>query len=111
MSIGPMGMIGSAAGSPLAQGQSGEAQRAEQETADTARQLHMNEKAEQAAGVGQTEQDEETSDRDADGRRPWEIAPESSDDQQADQATGERDALPRSKDPTGLRGKQLDLNG
>ncbi len=111
MSIGPMGMIGSVAWLATGTGARQRSSTAQQDTADTARQLQLNEKAEQAAGVGQTEQDEETSDRDADGRRPWEIGPESSDDQQTDQATGDRDARPRSKDPTGQRGQQLDLNG
>ena len=36
MSIGPMGMIGSAAGSPLAQGQGSDVNRAQQDTADHA---------------------------------------------------------------------------
>jgi hypothetical protein len=111
MSIGPMGMIGSAAGSPLAQGQGDEVHRAQQGTANTARQTRMNEKAEEASGVGQTEQDEEASDRDADGRRPWEIGPESSDDPSTQQALGNGDTLPQSKDPTGQCGQQLDLSG
>jgi hypothetical protein len=111
MSIGPMGMIGSAAGSPLAQGQGNEVQRAQQDTADSARQMQMNEKAEEASGVGQTEQDEEASDRDADGRRPWEIGPENTDDQPADSTAGDSHALHQSKDPTGQRGRQLDLSG
>ena len=69
MSIGPTGMIGSVAGSPLAQGQGSEVNRAQQETAEQARQAHSTEKAEDAAGVGQTEDDEQASERDADGRR------------------------------------------
>ncbi len=111
MSIGPMGMIGSAAASPLAQGQGSEVPRAQQATAENARQTQLNEKAEQAAGVGQTQQDEEASDRDADGRRPWELGPESPDDQATDSAAHPDDSLPQSKDPTGQCGQQLDLSG
>ena len=75
MSVGPMGMVGSAAGAPLAQSQGSDVNRVQQDTASQARQTQMSEKAEQASGVGQTEQDEEATDRDADGRRPWEIGP------------------------------------
>ena len=107
MSIGPMGTIGSAAGSPLAQGQGSEVNRAQQDTADNARQTQAAEKAENAAGIGQTEQDEETADRDADGRRLWEIAPEADEQEQEDSTAGEQ----RSKDPTGQKGGQLDLSG
>lgn len=107
MSIGPTGMIGSAAGSPLAQGQGSEVNRAQQDTADHARQNQLAEKAEDAAGVGQTEEDEGASDRDADGRRLWEAPPEAP-EQEAEEPQG---ADPRSKDPTGQKGGQLDLSG
>ena len=107
MSIGPMGTIGSAAGSQLAQGQGSEVNRAQQETADNARQTQSTEKAESAAGVGQTEQDEEATDRDADGRRPWELPPEVDEQTQVDHERGE----PRSKDHTGQKGGKLDLSG
>jgi hypothetical protein len=108
MSVGPMGMIGSAAGSPLAQTQGADVNRAQQETAGQSRQTQMSEKAEQAAGVGQTEQDEETNDRDADGRRAWEIGPR--------EAQAEADPAPIAspgpgKDPAGVTGRQLDLQG
>ncbi len=73
MSVGPLGMVGSSAGSPLAQSQGSDVNRAQQDTASQSRQTQMSEKAEHASGVGQTEQDEEATDRDADGRRPWEI--------------------------------------
>ncbi len=107
MSFGSMGMIGSAAGSPLAQGQGSEVNRAQQETADHARQTQASEKAEDAAGIGQTEQDEEASDRDADGRRLWEIAPEQD---QSEQEEPSHEPL-RGKDPSGEKGGKIDLSG
>ncbi len=110
MSIGPLGMIGSAAGSPLAQGQGHDVQRTQQGAADQARQSQMNDKAEEASGVGQTEQDEEASDRDADGRRPWEAGPEAPEDETPQDAAGD-DSRQGSKDPTGQCGQQLDLSG
>ena len=73
MSVGPLGMIGSSAGSPSRKARASEVNRTQQETASQLRQTQMSEKAEQASGVGQTEQDEQATDRDADGRRPWEI--------------------------------------
>ncbi len=112
MSIGPMGMIGSAAGSPLAQGQGSEVNRAQQETADHARQTQANEKAENASGVGQTEQDEETADRDADGRRLWEVASEEGElDKGEPEQEDATEQQPRGKDPSGQKGGQLDLSG
>ena len=103
MSIGPM--AGSAAGSPFAQGQTSDVNRAQQDSTDQSRQTKSADKAEDAAGIGQTEQDEETSDRDADGRRLWEQAPEADEQEQEPPSPG------RSKDPTGESGARLDLSG
>ena len=111
MSVGPLGMIGSSAGSPLAQSQGTDVNRAQQETASQSRQTQMSEKAEQAAGVGQTEQDEQASDRDADGRRPWESPAGAAEAEASDSATAADDTARHSKDPTGQCGNQLDLSG
>mgnify|MGYP000868243632 FL=1 len=111
MSVGPMGVAGSAAGSPLAQSQGSDVNRVQQDTASQTRQSQASQKAEQASGVGQTEQDEQASDRDADGRRPWEVgSPPSADASAADEAAAETPPGP-SKDPSGLTGSQLDLHG
>ncbi len=107
MSIGPMGTLGSAAGSQLAQGNGSDVNRTQQDTADHSRQTQSADKAEAASGVGQTEQDEEAADRDADGRRLWEAPPEAQDSEQEELESDE----PRSKDPTGQKGGQLDLSG
>lgn len=110
MSVGPMGMAGSAAGSPLAQRSGSEVNRAQQETADQTRQTQAAEKAEKAAGVGETEQDQETSDRDADGRRLWEEAPEES-AREEEEEKEENASQHAGRDPTGQIGGTLDLNG
>jgi hypothetical protein len=110
MSMGPLGgVVGSAAGAPLSQSAGSETERAQKEAHVLGRQIDAEQLAERAAGIGQTEQDQESSERDADGRRPWE-AP-------AKRGKGEKppepsDSLPRqSKDATGQCGNQLDLTG
>ncbi len=107
MSVGSLGgLIGSAAGVPLSQSTGSETERASRDTASQQRVIDASNRAEQAAGIGTTEQDQETSDRDADGRRLWEEAPNRThpEDQQ--------NAQPRqSRDATGHSGTQLDLTG
>lgn len=111
--MGPLGMASSVAGG-LPQVGNADAERVQKQAADQARQAQTDQKAEAAAGVGETEQDQETSDRDADGRRLWEGSQrddDSGDETSADtnpDATGSR---PRSKDPTGMSGGNLDLSG
>ena len=110
MSVGPMGMLGGAAGSPLSQSQGSDVNKTQQETTDQARKTASDDKAQQASGVGQTEHDEQASDRDADGRRPWELggrSPRATDDD----ATEDSGSPPQSKDPSGTRGGQLDISG
>lgn len=106
MSVGSLGgLIGSAAGAPLSQTGGSETERASREAAAQARATDGAARSEKAAGIGTTEQDQETSERDADGRRLWE-APQ--DKKQGDAATdGDR----QSRDPTGQCGTQLDLTG
>ena len=97
MSIGPTGGIaGSAAGSPLAQTSGSEVQRAEQDAAGQKRRIQMDQKAENAAGIGETDgEDHETEERDADGRRLWE---ESAKAEQTPESS-EADARPRARTP------------
>lgn len=110
MSIGPMsGVVGSAAGAPLSQTAGSETERAAKESSATQRQVTNDTKAEQAAGIGQTESDEGPTDRDADGRRLWEGDPEAKQEPQA--KTPERESPPQVKDPTGQSGSSLDLTG
>ena len=104
MSVGSLGgLIGSAAGVPLSQTGGSEAERTGRESVAQERAIDGAERSEKAAGIGTTEQDQETSERDADGRRPWEFPP----DKKKDADEGER----QSRDATGQCGTQLDLTG
>ena len=109
MSIASLGILGGLASTPLSQ-RAAEADKTQQETADQSRVSRAAERAEQAAGIGQTEEDSQAGDRDADGRRLWEEPgkPQSSDSTlpSVAQATGVR-----AKDPSGACGGQLDLVG
>lgn len=107
MNLGSVGIAGSVAGSPLAQTRGTEADRAAHESTNHTRQTNADKQAASAAGIGTTEQDEQTSDRDADGRRPWEIPPTT------DDRSGSRQgpSTPQAKDPSGDRGTRLDVSG
>jgi hypothetical protein len=114
MSMGPVGgVVGSAAGTSLSQTAGAETERTQRDTAAQHRQIDGNERSERASGIGQTEQDQESSERDADGRRLWEApskkkAKDTKDEPAADDAS----ALSKlSKDPTGQSGTKLDLTG
>jgi hypothetical protein len=108
MSIGSLGIVGGMAATPLSQ-RAAETDRAERDSADQARQLKSNVQAEAAAGIGQTEEDAETSERDADGRRPWEIPGGQHDSAEKQQTDAASPSL--AKDPTGATGGELDLVG
>ena len=104
-------MIGSAAGSPLAQSKGSDLDKAAQDTAHQARRTESQQQAEKAAGIGETEQDEQTSERDADGRRIWELGGEEESHGDDSSTAADDDSQPRSKDPSGQRGSQFDLSG
>lgn len=110
MSVGPMGgVVGSAAGAPLSQTAGSETERTKREASATQRQVDNDTKAEQAAGIGQTESDEGPAERDADGRRLWEgnATPTQKEEQPPTDAEPPRQA----KDPSGQSGSSLDLTG
>ena len=109
MSIGSMGSVaGSAAGSPLSQAAGSEVERARQDAAALERRVHVNEKAADAAGVGQTDgEDHEAEERDADGRRLWEEPPKADGTDLDESGADAR----KSKDASGQRGNLLDLSG
>lgn len=111
MSVGPLGGIaGSVAGSPLAQAKGSDVERAQQDAANQTRRTQSNQKAESAAGIGETDgEDHQTADRDADGRRLWEAPPEATSDEAAAQ-NGHSEQAP-AKDASGQRGNLLDLSG
>ena len=112
-SLGPLGGIpASAAGAPLSQSQGTDRQRAAQDTASAQRESQTAENAEEAAGIGQTDEDQEASERDADGRKLWEAAPEAADNNEEETNDSSPPAEPKlSKDVTGESGNQLDLSG
>lgn len=102
MSMGPLGgILGSAAGSPLSQTKGATTERAARDSAvkETADQLDL--QAEKSAGIGQTEQEHESSDRDADGRRAWEWC---------EHERAEEEEAPPNEAPAGLDSEgHLDL--
>ncbi len=110
MSVGPMGgVVGSAAGAPLSQTTGSEAERSQKDASAQKRLVDSQDKSEKAAGIGTTEQDQEASDRDADGRRLWEGPTEGKEEKENNSS---RDKSSRnSKDPTGIAGNSLDLTG
>ena len=110
MSVGPIGgVLGSAAGAPLAQTKGSEAERSQRESAAQDRTVASNKKTEKTAGVGETQQDEGASDRDADGRRLWEGQQDNEKPAEAEDDASQQEI--RGKDATGDAGSQLDLLG
>jgi hypothetical protein len=109
MSIGLLSNIGgSAAGTSLAQLRGSDTDRAQQDT--TARELRAqsDQKAEVAAGVGQTDGDDhQTAERDADGRQLWNFS-RRQDQPEADNGSPQQ---PCGKDASGQSGNVLDLSG
>ncbi len=112
MSIGPLGGVpASAAGSPLAQTKGSDVERAEQDTGSQQRRVDTDQKAENAAGIGEADgEDHETAERDADGRRLWEEPPQGEAADDAEAPSGPPQDR-RSKDATGQSGNLLDLTG
>jgi hypothetical protein len=109
MNIGATtGAFGSAAGAPLAQTAGAETERSQKDSAVRERRADAQSKSERAAGIGTTEQDQGTEERDADGRRMWEETGKKKD-------TADEPETPeperRAKDPTGQSGGALDLTG
>ena len=110
MNIGPMGMIGSAAGTHLSQTKGSDTERAQQDTETQQRQVDSDKKAEKAAGLSEADQQDETSDRDADGRRLWERQDQPANENEREHSE-DGPPPPQSKDASGDRGNNLDLSG
>jgi len=110
MSIGSLGIIGGLAGTQLPQ-RAAEVEKAQHEAADQTRAVQAEQRAEQAAGIGQTEEDSQASERDADGRRPWEERTKGKAQSPQPPSAEASPAIHRAKDPTGACGGQLDLMG
>ena len=104
MSTGPLGSVGaSLAGTSLAQTKGSEIERSQHDVARHERRTETNARAESAAGIGETDENQQTGERDADGRRLWE-AP-------ADKKREAPTPPPQAKDPTGQSGGLLDISG
>lgn len=111
MSIGPSGMVGSFAGSPLSQSKGSDTDQVQNASTNQSREIQMEKNAEKASGIGETERHEEASERDADGRRLWEKNQKKQSPSEQDAAQASTQEAPRSRDATGQHGKQLDLSG
>jgi hypothetical protein len=115
MTMIPLGSaLTSAAGTALSQSAGSETERAQKDTISQRRTSDADLHAEQTAGIGETEKDQESSERDADGRRLWERPHDDARKGAADASTAAADADVQnrlSKDPTGQSGTQLDLTG
>jgi hypothetical protein len=110
MSLLPLGgIVSSAAGAQLSQTSGSEAERTHRDAGTQQRQIDSAERAEQSAGIGTTEEDQETSERDADGRRLWEAPAEKKKVTKSGVAAAEE--ARQSKDASGLSGNNLDLTG
>ena len=105
MSIGPLGIVPSAAGTPLSQTKGAELDRTQGEVGAQGRQVYHDRKAEAASGIGEPDgENHEADQRAADGRRPWEDPPE------PENKSGSTRSK-QSKDPTQQSGNLLDLTG
>ncbi len=107
MSIGSLGLAGSLAATPLPQ-KAADADKTVRDAVDQSRFTQAARQAEAAAGIGQTEEDSQASERDADGRRFWEQPPAKR-PPAAQDAQSETSQTPLSKEPSGETGGELDL--
>ena len=109
MSVGPLPAVAAnAAGAPLAQTKGSELERTQQAVAQSERRASNDLRAEMAAGIGEADgEDHETAERDANGRRLWEIP--AANKPPAPEETPE--TARQSKDASGQRGTLLDLTG
>ena len=107
MSIGPASFIPSVAGTPLSQAKGADVERAQHDAAGQDRKVAGDRQAENAAGIGPTEEESAAGDRDADGHRLWEKPPE----KPATETDAADSPEHRVKDPTGQSGSLLDLSG
>jgi len=105
MSIGPLDIAASVAGTPLSLKKGSAVERLQREVGAQQRKVYHNEKAEAASGVGEPDgENHETAERGSDGRRPLGNTPE------REEIEVSRDA-PQSKDPSQQSGNLLDLTG
>lgn len=110
MSIGSLGIVGSLAGTALVQ-QSADVDKTQRDAADAARQTEATARAESAEGIGQTEEESQAGERDADGRRLWERKGKTPVVDEDAEIAASTPAEVLAKDPAGISGGTLDLTG
>ena len=103
MSVGPLGNVAGLGGAPLAQSRAAET-AGQQEAAAAERTDRSTQRAAQAGGIHAADAENETHERDADGRRPWELPG-------SPQSEKEPQPFARPRDPSGAAGQHLDLTG
>ncbi len=111
MTMVPLGgLLSSAAGTALSQSAGSETDRAK-DSLFQSRTADVAEHAERSAGIGQTDKDQESSERDADGRRLWEAPVNGKKTAAGAAAPGVPLEVRPSKDASGQSGTKLDLMG
>ena len=108
MSVGPLPPAGNLAGTPQAQS-AGTDSHMRKEGADQARQSASAQRADDASGIGKTEEDSQAEERDADGRMAWQ-RPRAQARSPEEESTEDRPDTPRSADPEGVRGNEIDFS-
>ena len=103
MSIGPLPPLVSAAGTSLAQVKGSDVERTQQDVTGHERRVVSGEKAENAAGIAATDEDSQTEDRDADGRRLWEDQLDLS-QQEKDESAEQEEKPADDRKPPGISG-------
>lgn len=105
MSMGPLGgIVGSVAGTALSQTKGASTEREAVQAATQEKADEVDLRAEKSSGIGQTESDSKSSDRDADGRRLWEQPPKEPDEAPGEEETDEVQSIDPEED-----GDHLDL--
>lgn len=111
MSITPaFGIAQSFATSSLALAKGADADRAASEVVEQTTAIEANEKSDNTAGLGEAEEQSGAGERDADGRRMWELPGKRSEQEEAAAAVA-ASATASVKDASGQRGTKLDISG
>jgi hypothetical protein len=106
-----IGIVGSAAGAPLAQAKGTDVEKNREAAGNQQRAARAEAQADSAAGIGETDgKNHETNERDADGRMPYSFAQDAKPEDQPADASADA-AKPPAIDPTGTSGTRLDLTG
>jgi len=105
VTVGPLGFISSAAATSLP-AKASEVDRAGRDAAEQQRKIQADRSAADAAGISQADgEDHQSSERDADGRLPWQQSAAESEESPPEAAPR------RASAPLGETGNLLDLTG